>query len=215
VYSIQKSLVVFSFLLAKICACQVNDIVVENDTTYDDEGKISYILTMRYDPRGSFYEEETTVFSYFENDVLKEKTFNTTKNNVQYVFQTEYYENGNKHLEYSYYVINRRIYGAPKLDSLYYVYDTDGVLDYVSSYKMNKREGWEVHYYKDGKIESEREYRDDRLWNVRFYSQIGESLNTGEFVDGNGELISYVDGYQAAICLYINGKQKRKSCWCE
>lgn len=213
--SIRLFLFISALLLSNCLEGQVNDIMPEIDTMYDKMGRIGVIDILKFEKDGSYFEDESIVFSYFDNDVVKEKTFNTRKNNVQYVFQTEYYENGTKHYEYSYYVLDKKIFGVPKLDSLYYVYDQDGILDYVTSYKMNRREGWEIHYYKDGKVESEREYRNDRLWNVRFYSSIGESLNTGEFVDGNGELISYIDGFQAAICVYVNGKQKRKSCWCE
>lgn len=154
-------------------------------------------------------------FTYHLNGNFSKKQFSTRKNGIQYEEVTEYFENGNTEKRYFYYVIDRKVYGKPKLDSTYKEYYKNGAIKEERFYVNNKENGITTTYFPNGQIESKMTFVNDKLMAIESFDDNGNSLPIGNFKDGNGKLIIYKSGFQVSICRYKNGRELTRTCKCD
>ena len=176
------------------------------DTLRDKNGQILSI-----ENKDNF---EDIAFDYDSAGKLSKTTFTTTKNKIQYEKVTEYYSNGNIAKQYFNYILDKKVYGKPQLDSTYTEYYENGGIKWTGFYSKGKENGLTTHYYPNGRIESEMNYVADKLMNIKCYDNNGNALDMGEFKDGNGNLIIYKEGVQVSVCQYKNGKMLQRTCKC-
>lgn len=166
---------------------------------------------LRIENRDNF---EDLAFEYDSAGKVSKKTFTTTKNKIQYEKVTEYFSNGNVAIESFYYIIDKKVYGKPQIDSTYTEYYETGSVKTKRFYVKGKVNGQTILYYQNGKVETEMNYVDDKLMFIKYFDNNGNTLDAGEFKDGNGKLIIYKDGVQISICEYKKGKLLQRSCKC-
>lgn len=176
------------------------------DTMRDKNGQI-----LRIENLDNF---EDITFDYDSDGKLSMTTFTTRKNGIQYEKVTEYFSNGIVARESFYYILDKKVYGKPQIDSAYTEYYENGIVKAKRFYIKGKENGKTILYYQNGMVETEVNYIDDKLMNIKYFDNTGNILDTGEFKDGNGKLIIYKAGVQIGICQYKNGKMLKRTCKC-
>lgn len=157
---------------------------------------------------------EDISFEYDSANKLSKTTFTTRKNGIQYEKVTDYFSNGIVARESFYYILDKKVYGKPQIDSTFTEYYETGNIKAKRFYIKGKENGKTILYYPNGNVETEMDYVDDKLLNVKSFDNNGSKLDTGEFKDGNGKLIIYKNGMQISICQYKNGKMLHRTCKC-
>ncbi len=91
-------------------------------------------------------------------------------------------------------------------------YTGDGKIYRKCFMKNNKIDGDFYGYHKNGKLKFHVMYYDNKLWNViEYYDENANSLDFGNFKDGNGILKCYFpNGKISAKGMYKNGLQTGK-----
>ncbi len=177
------------------------------DTLRDKDGQI-----LRIENLENF---EDIAFDYDSAGKLSKTTFTTRKNEIQYEKVTDYFPSGKVARESFYYIIDKKIYGKPKIDSTYTEYYENGNVKARRFYLKGKENGQTILYYQNGKVETEMKYVEDKLMDIKCFDINGNDLDTGEFNDGNGKLIIYKDGVQISTCQYKNGIVLKRTCKCD
>lgn len=176
------------------------------DTIRNNEGKI---VELR-----NWDNLETLSFTYYSSGSLKKEILSTVRNGKQFDFIKEYDSKLKLKFEYSYYVLDRFFYGSVRLDGDYKEYFENGKVKSISHYEMNNLNGETIYYYENGLEEKRIEYLNNRVWNVKSFDKAGNSLEIGDFKNGNGHLRIYQNGILLSTCLYKNGKKVKRSCNC-
>lgn len=110
-------------------------------------------------------------------------------------------------------ITNEIIYHFGKKEShrLSFDYYNDNSLKKTSTIKGKKMDGPFVEYYLDGSIKWSGTCKSGKLWNLKVYNdEKGNSIEYGDFKDGNGTVNYFIGGELCAIRVYKNGKEMTK-----
>lgn len=89
-----------------------------------------------------------------------------------------------------------------------YHYYPNGNALAILQYNKQKLEGVSTFYYNSGSLKYTLDYRNNRIWNILdYYDQAGNTLNKGDFADGNGVMHVYAaNGVLLKKKIYRNGR---------
>lgn len=203
---LKNTLVILCCLIGTINNAQVWDKSDILDSTINELGQVSFI-------RNSSNLDEK-YFDYDSEGNLVRTTINTTKNGIQYEIITDYFSTGAVKRESYLYILDKKFYGQPQLDFTKEYYE-NGNMKTIRFYVEGKETGTTVNYYQNGAIDSEMDFANSRLMNIRNFDDKGTELDIGDFKDGSGDRVIYENGVQVAICRYKEGKLIKRSCRCD
>jgi antitoxin component YwqK of YwqJK toxin-antitoxin module len=158
---------------------------------------------------------ESLYFSYDSEGIPRLMRFTSEKNGIQYDKTTIYYSNGIRKAEYFSYVRSKFFNVKISLDSLYTEYFENGSIKSERHYSDNKEDGTTVFYYPGGRIETEIDYVNDKMMNVRYFDPEGRQLDAGDFKDGNGTAFIFHNGVKVGFFIYKNSRKISGSCRCD